>query len=115
MPELRADHLPPVRAFRRRLLRAAAISFGFLVLSTGLGVLGFWLVGLSPLDAFMDAAMLLSGMGLVVTTPTAAGKIFASLFALYAGLAFFGIAALLFAPMFHRMLHRFHLEDTGRR
>lgn len=115
MTEARTERLLPWAAFRRRLLRSAGIAFTLLFLSLLIGTTGFRLfAGLGWLDSFVNAAMLLGGMGLVISTTTTAGKLFASAFALYAGLAFFGMAALLFAPMFHRMLHRFHLEDLDR-
>jgi len=61
-------------------------------------------------DAFLNAAMLLGGMGPVETPVTPAGKVFAGVFALYAGLVFILGAGLLLAPAVHRMLHRFHWE-----
>ena len=57
--------------------------------------------------------MLLRGMGLVHTLATEGGKIFAGLYALYAGLVFLVAAALLFTPIFHRLLHRFHWDESA--
>ena len=65
---------------------------------------------LSPLDAFLNTAMLLGGMGPVHMPRTDAGKLFAGLFALYAGLVFIATAALLLGPVVHRVLHRFHWD-----
>ena len=64
-------------------------------------------------DAFLNAAMLLGGMGPIDTPCTRGGKIFAGLYALYAGLFFLVIMGLLFAPVLHRLLHRFHWEDQA--
>ena len=69
--------------------------------------------GLSPLDAFLNAAMLLGGMGPVDLPKTTAGKLFAGGFALYAGLVFIAATALLLAPVVHRVMHRFHWDDKG--
>jgi len=76
----------------------------------GFHVLG----GQDWIDAQLNAAMLLGGMGPVGEIHSDAGKIFASLYALYAGLFFIGVAALLVAPVAHRLLHKFHLKDSGR-
>ena len=67
---------------------------------------------LSATDAFLNAAMLLGGMGPVNAPRTEAGKIFAAFYALYAGLVFLATAAILFTPVLHRVLHRFHWDDT---
>jgi hypothetical protein len=64
-------------------------------------------------DAFINAAMLLGGMGPIHTPTTACGKIFAGLYALYAGLFFLLIMGLLFTPVLHRLLHRFHWEESS--
>jgi hypothetical protein len=65
------------------------------------------------LDAFLNAAMLLGGMGPVNSLRTAGGKLFAGLYALYAGLVFLVVAGILFAPLVHRLFHRFHWEEKG--
>ncbi|MBM3117852.1 hypothetical protein JMJ54_18615 [Jeongeupia naejangsanensis] len=62
-------------------------------------------------DAFVNAAMLLGGMGPVNPPQSLAGKIFAGCYALYAGLVFIVTAALLFTPVFHRLMHRVHWDD----
>ncbi len=82
--------------------------------SLALGVLGYHLLaGLSWLDALVNASMILTGMGPVNPIETAAGKLFASLYALFSGVAFLTIVAVLLAPAVHRFLHRFHLELAG--
>jgi hypothetical protein len=102
------------RLFLRRLLRHAGYS-GLLVGASLLaGTAGFhWIVGQPVLDALLNAAMLLGGMGPVgdLTRVSPGGKLFAAGFALYAGLAFLVVAGLLLAPVFHRVLHRFHWEE----
>ncbi len=99
-------------AFLRRWFRHAGVASLILLGSLGIGVAGYhWLEGLSWLDAFLNAAMLLGGMGPVNALQTSGGKLFAGLYALYAGIVFLAVAGLLFAPLIHRLLHRFHLED----
>ena len=90
---------------------------GLLVLgSLVLGTVGFMLTsGLAFVDAFLNASMLLGGMGPVDVPKTNTGKIFAALYALYAGLVFLIVASFLFAPVFHRVLHHFHIEKTKHR
>lgn len=80
-------------------------------LSLVIGILGYHLTeGMGWLDAFLNAAMLLGGMGPVGAVHTTAGKLFAGLYALYSGLILIGVAGLLLAPFMHRLLHKFHLE-----
>jgi hypothetical protein len=66
---------------------------------------------LTPLDAFLNASMILSGMGPLHNPKTDAGKLFAGIYALYSGFAVLVIAGVTFAPAIHRVLHRFHLAD----
>lgn len=86
---------------------------GLLVLASLIvGTIGFMTtMHLDFLEAFLNASMLLGGMGPVDNPANSAGKIFASLYALYAGLVFLIVASFLFAPVFHRVLHRFHVEQ----
>jgi hypothetical protein len=90
----------------------AALLVGF---SLGLGTAGYMLFGRLPwIDAFLNASMLLGGMGPVGEIRGTPAKLFAALFALYSGLVFLVVAGLLLAPVFHRVLHHFHFEE-GRR
>ena len=78
-----------------------------------IGMLGYRLLeGLSWLDAFVSASMLLGGMGPVDPLHTTGGKLFAGLYALYCGFMVIAIAGIIFAPIVHRFLHRFHLEHS---
>jgi hypothetical protein len=108
-------HAPLLTAakFRRRLVRHALIALVIVAGSLAMGVIGFhFLSNLAWIDALLNAAMLLGGMGPVgeLLNWPASGKIFASIYALYSGIVFLIVAGLLFAPVFHRFLHRFHLE-----
>ena len=112
MYEHRTAPLLPSPAFRRRLVRHAIYAAVLVAVSILAGTWGFWrLAGQAPIDALLNAAMLLGGMGPVGEIRSTPGKLFAAGFALYAGLAFLGMATLLFAPVFHRALHTFHLEE----
>jgi len=82
--------------------------------SLALGVLGYhFIAGLSWIDAVVNAAMILTGMGPVNEMTTVGAKLFASFYALFSGVAFLTIVAVLLAPAVHRFLHRFHLDLAG--
>jgi len=107
---------PPIpRAqFLRRVARHALFAMLLLVFSLLLGMGGYMAFErLSVTDAFLNAAMLLGGMGPVDAPRSEAGKWFAGGYALYAGLVFLVAASLVMAPVAHRLLHRFHWDDAG--
>jgi len=93
------------------LLHAAA-GLGLLLFSLILGMSGYgYFEHLPWRDAFLNAAMLMGGMGPVDAPQTDGGKLFAGLYALYAGLVFLVAAGLVFAPVVHRVMHKFHWEQ----
>jgi hypothetical protein len=98
--------------FIQRLLVHLAVALAVLIASLLIGMLGYVVFEHLPwIDAFLNSAMLLGGMGPVNPPQTAPGKLFAGLYALYAGLIFIVTAALLFAPVLHRVLHRLHWDE----
>lgn len=106
------DRLLTRREFVMRYIAHAGVSAIAIGASLIVGTVGFhYRAHFSWTDAFLNASMLLGGMGPVGTFDGDHGKIFASLYALYAGLVFIVVASLMFAPVFHRVLHRFHLEE----
>jgi hypothetical protein len=111
MFEHRSKPLVPGRVFALRVLRSLALALGIIGVSLGLGVFGYhFCAGLSWLDALLNAAMILTGMGPVNELHSVAGKLFASFYALFSGVVFITSVAVLLAPVFHRFLHKFHLE-----
>jgi hypothetical protein len=119
MFERRHQPLVPLRVFLGRLVRALLLAMAVVLGGLAIGAAGYhWLDGFPWLDAVLNAAMILSGMGPVDPIITTPGKIFATVYALFSGFVFLTIGAILFAPLFHRMVHRFHVEtdedDTGR-
>jgi hypothetical protein len=97
--------------FVGRLARHAAFAFALTLLSLAIGMAGYmYFEDLPWRDAFLNSAMLMGGMGPVDAPKTPGGKLFAGIYALYAGLVFLIIAGLLLAPVVHRFLHRFHWE-----
>jgi hypothetical protein len=100
------------RAFGHRMAKSAAVAFAFIFASLLVGMAGYhWLEDLPWIDAYINAAMILSGMGPLASPQTTAGKLFAGTYALYSGLAVILAAGILFTPLVHRMLHRFHLAE----
>lgn len=111
MFEHRHEPLLPKRQFRRRLLRHGTLALAIVSGSLTIGILGYhFFARLAWLDALLDASMILSGMGPVNELRNTAGKLFASFYALFSGVAFISTVGLLFAPVVHRFLHKFHLE-----
>lgn len=111
MFEHRTKPLLPGKVFVLRVLRSLALALGIIALSLGLGIFGYhYCAGLSWLDALLNAAMILTGMGPVNELHTVGGKLFASFYALFSGVVFITSIAVLLAPVVHRFLHKFHLE-----
>lgn len=102
--------LPRLR-FLLRLLQHVAAALALLLLSLGAGMLGYaHFEHLAWLDAFLNAAMLMGGMGPVNAPQTDAGKLFAGIYALYAGLVFLIAVGVMLTPVVHRLLHKFHWD-----
>lgn len=100
--------------FRRRLVRGGRLALFLIAASLAIGMAGYaGFEGLGWIDSFLNAAMILSGMGPLHVPDTTAGKLFAGLYALYSGFAVLVIAAILVAPVVHRLFHRFHIEESG--
>lgn len=115
MYEHRHQPLIPRPQFARRLLRHSVYTVLVITVSLGAGMAGYHAFErLGWMDAFLNSAMLLGGMGPVNAPRTNAGKLFAGMYALYAGLVFIVAGGLLLAPALHRLIHRFHLESDAR-
>jgi hypothetical protein len=111
MYEHRNEPLLELKAFIFRLVRHGFLAFGLIAGSLFIGMAGYhFFEGLSWLDSLVNASMLLGGMGPVNPLQTTAGKLFASFYALYSGMVFLIAAGVVFAPVFHRVMHHFHLE-----
>jgi hypothetical protein len=112
MYEKKQEKPLPRALFVRRLFHHTLAALGLIAFSLAIGMAGYCgFENLSPLDGFLNTAMLLGGMGPVNAPVTPAGKFFAGCFALYAGLVFIVTAALLFTPLLHRLMHRFHWDQ----
>ncbi len=115
MYERRHEKLVARSVFLRRLAGNVALAFAVVAAALFLGVAGYhYTERLDWLDALLNASMILGGMGPVAEIRTTAGKLFASFYALFSGLVFLTVAGILFAPIIHRFLHKFHLEGGPR-
>jgi hypothetical protein len=111
LERLNAPLLPRSLFFRRAVL-GAGVGLSLLAVALFAGMLGYHVTEhLSWLDSFVNAAMILSGMGPVAPMETSAGKLFAGCYALFSGLAFITIVGVILAPFVHRVFHRLHLTD----
>lgn len=111
-------HAPLSRrqVYVRRQLRFVLAAAGFIALSLAIGTAGYMaLAHMRLVDAFLNASMILGGMGPVGDLPNDASKWFASFYALYSGVALLTIVAILLAPTVHRFLHKFHLDEKDAR
>jgi hypothetical protein len=100
--------------FARRMLLACAIWVGLTVVGLAIGIAGYALFErMSFVDAYVNAAMILSGMGPIGELKTTAGKIFAGSYAIFSGLLIVIATGFVLAPVFHRVLHKFHVEQKG--
>lgn len=114
--EHRSEPILPWPLFVRRLCLSFGVGAGLIAGSLSAGMAGYhYFEGLAWLDAFLNAAMILSGMGPLAQTQTVAGKLFAGLYALYSGFAVLVIAGIAFGPVVHRMLHMLHADERDLR
>ena len=98
--------------FLKRLFFSTVLGLSLVAASLIVGMMGYHYFENMPwIDAFVNAAMILSGMGPMLPINTYGGKLFAGFYAIYSGIALISIAGIIFAPVFHRFLHRFHLEN----
>jgi len=116
MAYLRYEHLrqPLISRgeFLRRLASHGLLALAVILAALGLGMVGYRVTeGMSWLDAYLNAAMILGGMGPVGALRTAAGKFFAATYALFSGVVFLVTVGVIFAPLAHRLMHRLHLGD----
>jgi hypothetical protein len=109
--EHRSHPVVPMNLFLRRLIGSAVVASFVISFALFSGMFGYHFIeGFQWIDSFLNASMILGGMGPVNELHSAAGKIFAGCYALFSGLIFIVIAGILFAPIIHRFLHRFHME-----
>lgn len=106
--------LAPRDRFLSRIAWVACLAFALVAVTLAGGVIGYHMIAnLSWLAAFHQAALLLSGMGPVEMNLNDAGRIFEAVYALFCGIVLLGSTGILFSPVIHRLLHRYHIEDAA--
>ena len=116
MFEHHSDPLLPRRLFVFRLTRHTALAMAVIISALAIGIFGYhYSEGLAWLDSFLNAAMILSGMGPVSELHHPAGKLFSGIYALFSGLIFIGAVGIIILPIAHRFLHMLHMDDRRKR
>ena len=111
--EHRRQKLASPGVFLGRVAWSMAVGLVFIAVSLVGGMLGYmFFAGLSPIDAFLNAAMILGGMGPVAPLDNDAAKLFAGAYALYSGLLLIAVTGVVLAPVLHRVLHAIHADET---
>ena len=112
MFERRHQKIAPPPVFMKRLTVYIGIAILVILAALFIGIAGYhWLAGLNWVDSLLNASMILGGMGPVNLLTNTSAKVFASLYALFSGLVFIAVIGIVFSPIIHRMLHKFHFED----
>lgn len=106
-------HLGSTKRFLKRLFRNILIGATIILVSLWGGMWGYHhYEHMNLIDSYANAAMILSGMGPLVPLQTDGGKVFAGTYALFSGIIFLVVMAIVFAPVVHLFLHRFHMEES---
>jgi hypothetical protein len=112
MFERRHQKVAPAPVFIKRLALCFGTALLLILAALCLGVAGYhWIAGLPWIDALLNASMILGGMGPVDPLTGTGAKVFASAYALFSGLVFIAVMGVVFSPLLHRMLHKFHMDD----
>ncbi len=116
MFERKREKLLPWPRFARRMALSFLLTAGIVATALGIGIFGYhYIARLGWIDALLNASMILTGMGPVATLTDAPSKLFASAYALFSGVVFLSAVSIVLAPVFHRILHRFHLDEADER
>jgi hypothetical protein len=112
MYEKKGEKLLPWPRFFRRMALSSLMAVGIVSVALGVGIVGYHSIArLGWIDAILNASMILTGMGPVDPMTSTAAKLFASGYALFSGVVFLSAVGVVLAPIFHRILHKFHLDD----
>lgn len=112
MFERKHEKLASRAEFVKRMAFSVLLAGILIATALCIGILGYrYIAGFGWVDSLLEAAMILGGMGPVNALPTSAAKLFASVYALFSGLLFIAIMGIVLAPITHRMLHKFHIDE----
>jgi len=110
--ERRHEELAPRSVFVRRIIASLAVALVLILAALFIGICGYhFLAGFNWIDSFLEASMILGGMGPVNPLPTAAAKVFASIYALFSGLILIALMGIILSPVAHRVMHKFHVDE----
>jgi hypothetical protein len=110
--ERRYEKLAPLPVFARRLAKSIGIALILILASLSIGIAGYrFIAGFGWVDSLLEASMILGGMGPINSLTTNGAKVFASVYALFSGLIFIGVLGITLAPIVHRTLHMFHVDE----
>lgn len=112
MYEHKHEKLATPSVFVKRMLASVLIALMLITVALTIGILGYhFIAGFDWVDSLLEASMILGGMGPINSLASSGAKLFASAYALFSGLIFIAIMGIILAPVTHRMLHRFHLDE----
>ena len=112
MFERKNEKLAPVSVFVRRMAASVVMAGILIAVALFIGIIGYhWIAGFDWVDSLLEASMILGGMGPVNPLVKTGAKMFASGYALFSGLAFIAVMGIVLAPVTHRMLHKFHIDE----
>jgi len=112
MFERKHEEIAPLSVFVKRMAASVVMAGILIAVALCIGIMGYhWIAGLGWVDSLLEASMILGGMGPVNTLSTNGAKIFAAGYALFSGLVFIAIMGIVLAPVTHRMLHKFHVDE----
>ena len=110
--ERRSDQLAPVSIYVQRIAASLALAFVLILVALSVGIVGYHCIaGFNLVDSLLEASMILGGMGPVRELPNDAAKIFASIYALFSGVIFIALMGIILAPVAHRVMHKFHIDE----
>src|SRR5438876_8076031 len=110
--ERRHDQLAPRSVFIKRVIAALAAALGLILVALTIGISGYHFVaGFNWIDSLLEASMILGGMGPIKELPTDTAKVFASIYALFSGLILIALMGIILAPVVHRVMHKFHVDE----
>ena len=112
MYERRADDLAPRSIFIKRIIGSLGVALGVIAIALTLGIAGYhFIAGFNWIDSFLEASMILGGMGPVNELHNDVSKIFASVYALFSGLIVIALMGIMLSPVAHRVMHKFHVDE----
>jgi len=112
MFERKHEKLAPLSIFVRRMVLSVVLAGILIAAALFIGIMGYHsIAGFDWVDALLEASMILGGMGPINLLHTTGAKLFASGYALFSGLIFLAVMGIVLAPVTHRMLHKFHIDE----